>query len=921
MRCKLLLCLLFAFSALAGKAQQLLSGKINIAAGGASTRNALFYLPASYSENTAYPLVVYLHGMSQAGTDVNKLYKTGLPKVLKDGYRPSFDFIMVAPQSDKYGVDPAWLPHIMTDAQSRWAIDTNRVYLTGIDAGGWAAYGSQLNISAAFAKKIAAIVAISGATQNSILQHFDWWKKSQTPLWAITGSRDKAYGSLNAALADTLNKTVPGLAASTVLSGVAHGGWDAVYKGAVLLQGKSIWEWLYQFDRSKPFSKAHAGAPDMEKTTSAITGGTTQYGTESGTLRIEAEAYTAMSGIQTQATTDAGGGENVGWIDEGDWMNYSVAVAPAGSYTVKIRVAANSNGARFRIKNSSGTTLSLVDIPNTGGFQTWQTIVATIKLAAGAQSVQFQSDNPQPWNVNWFDLAESGAGTSETETGGLLLNAGTKIEAEDFFDRYGILKQTTRDFAGGGYNLFDVSLGDWVSYKVNAPAAGQYTINFRVACNADGSRFQVQNSQGSALTTVNVPNTNGWQTWRDVTAVINLNAGMQAVKLKATTTTGWNLNFFEITKTPQNAFANYTLRPNSGSSIYLPHGLNLAHLKPGDTLNIPAGGYNVIELGNFRGSATQPIIIQNRGGQVTCKIIRLSNTPEHFRLLGNGHQGLTYGFKINGESTTGSCLTTFGAGIEIAYVEGMFSRSGFFIKKNPSADDPQSQHPNYLMDRIYIHHNYLHDITGEGMYIGHTAADGGQDGNPLLPVRMRNVEIAYNLVNKTGWDGIQLANATTGNSIHHNTVTNFGTANRYGQQAGILLGGNSMADIYNNTVKSGTGNGIQHFGFGLNKIYNNNLENVGRNKTERGYEAVYCNDIIVKSETRSKQQIQAYNNTIKYPMPWGAIRVSGYNENSLPATMQFNKVLLPNAPSNWERLYFLTYVPNSVISGNTLIKQ
>ena len=187
-------------------------------------------------------------------------------------------------------------------------------------------------------------------------------------------------------------------------------------------------------------------------------------------------------------------------------------------------------------------------------------------------------------------------------------------------------------------------------------------------------------------------------------------------------------------------------------------------------------------------------------------------------------------------------------------------------------------------------------------------------------MRMRNVEIAYNIIDKTTWDGIQLSNATTGNKIHHNTVTNFGTVNAYGQQAGILLGANTAGDIYDNTIKNGTGNGIQNFGFGLNKIYNNQLENVGRNGTDRGVEAIFCNDVLVTTETRPKQQIQATDNTIKYPLSWGAIRVSGYNKNSLPATMQYNKVALTSPPSNWEKLYFPTYVPNSTISENTLIK-
>lgn len=918
MCCRLLFILVLTASVLVGRTQEFHADKINISPTATpDQRNAVVYLPAEYSKSKTYPLVIYTHGISQAGTDIKKLYTTGLPKVLKDGYHPSFDFIMIAPQRLSYSVAPGWLEGILAHAQKRWSIDTNRVYLTGVDAGGWAAYGSQLNVTAAFAKKIAAIVTVSAATQNVAKSNIDWWKRSGTPLWAIAGEMDKSYVSQNKMLADAVNKAVPGLATLTVRPGVGHSGWNDVYSGVVKLEGKTMWEWLYQFDRSKTFSKPHAA--DLNAAVAAATLSATTAGP--AVAHIEAEDYTSMSGVRTQTTSDAGGGENVGWIDNGDWMNYAVSVAAAGTYTVKMRLAADVNNAQFQIKSGNGTVLAIIDVPNTGGYQTWKDVSATIKLSAGTQNLKFESVATPIWNINWFELSETPAGEADasTTTTGALTYAGTKIEAENFSDRSGILIQSTRDFAGGEKNTFDVSQGDWISYNVNTPTAGSYTLCFRVACDATSSRFQIKNGSGALLTTVDVPNTNGWQTWRDVTAVVNLASGPQTLKLQSVSTTGWNLNYFEFVKTPLNAFASYILRPNSGTSIYLPLGLNLAHLKPGDTLNIPGGAYNVIELGNFRGNAANKIVIRNRGGQVTCKILRLSNTPEYFKLLGNGQPGVKYGFKINGANTTGSCLTAFGTGFEIAYVEGSQSKSGFFIKKNPTADNPQSQYPNYEMNDISIHHNYLHHITGEAMYIGHTGADGGQGGNMLLPVRMKNVEISYNIIDQTGWDGIQLANATTGNKIHHNTVTNFGTVNKYGQQAGILLGGNSQADIYENTIKTGTGNGIQNFGFGLNKIYNNTLENVGRNGTDRGYEAVYCNDIITKSQMRPKQQIQAYSNIIKYPKPWGAIRVSGYNKNSLPATMQYNKVLLPNAPSDWQKLYFPTYVPNSIISGNTLI--
>ena len=56
-------------------------------------------------------------------------------------------------------------------------------------------------------------------------------------------------------------------------------------------------------------------------------------------MRIEAENFIAMSGIQTEATADIGGGLDVGWQDNNDWMDYSVNVSSSGIYTANFRVA------------------------------------------------------------------------------------------------------------------------------------------------------------------------------------------------------------------------------------------------------------------------------------------------------------------------------------------------------------------------------------------------------------------------------------------------------------------------------------------------------------------------------------------------------------------------------------------------------
>src|SRR4029079_19648658 len=89
------------------------------------------------------------------------------------------------------------------------------------------------------------------------------------------------------------------------------------------------------------------------------------------TTRIEAENYTNMTGVAKENTSDAGGGQKVGYIGFGDWMDYSVNVSSAGSYAINLRVASPAGG-QLQIKNASGIVLATVAIPNTGGWQNWQ---------------------------------------------------------------------------------------------------------------------------------------------------------------------------------------------------------------------------------------------------------------------------------------------------------------------------------------------------------------------------------------------------------------------------------------------------------------------------------------------------------------------------------------------------------------------
>jgi endoglucanase len=116
-----------------------------------------------------------------------------------------------------------------------------------------------------------------------------------------------------------------------------------------------------------------------------------------------------MSGVQKEVTLDAGGGTDVGWIDNGDWMDYSFNAPAAGTYTVNLRIATPNSGAQAQLKNAAGTVLGTATIQNTNGYQNWQTTSFTVTLAAGQQTLRLQSSNASLFNINWLEFVNGGA--------------------------------------------------------------------------------------------------------------------------------------------------------------------------------------------------------------------------------------------------------------------------------------------------------------------------------------------------------------------------------------------------------------------------------------------------------------------------------------------------------------------------------
>jgi hypothetical protein len=121
--------------------------------------------------------------------------------------------------------------------------------------------------------------------------------------------------------------------------------------------------------------------------------------------RLEAENYSTMSGIAIQETKDVSGIANVGYIDANDWLEYNIDVPATQDYTLYFRIASNaSSSLELRETNA---TLQTLQIPYTGGYQTWKTYPMTVHLTAGKHTVQVLAKKAG-FNLNWLEFTNVG---------------------------------------------------------------------------------------------------------------------------------------------------------------------------------------------------------------------------------------------------------------------------------------------------------------------------------------------------------------------------------------------------------------------------------------------------------------------------------------------------------------------------------
>jgi hypothetical protein len=239
--------------------------------------------------------------------------------------------------------------------------------------------------------------------------------------------------------------------------------------------------------------------------------------------------------------------------------------------------------------------------------------------------------------------------------------------------------------------------------------------------------------------------------------------------------------------------------------------VNNIDVKPGDVLCLPAGERPNLKLFNLHGTEENPIIVRNAGGKVLI-------TGELYLSGGIGITDSSY-LRITGSGVTSRCGASYSVEQQACGIEVGFTHKGVKLDlKNGDLHDIEidhlyvhdtstttltrgiSIHPPFetLVTGLYVHNNFVTRTSAEGIYLG--SEPQGLAFERLG--KIEDIEVSYNLVMRTGFDGIKVKIAINNVRVHHNRVIDVGLSQTPAHQGGIKIA-MSVGDFYNNYVSTG----------------------------------------------------------------------------------------------------------------------
>jgi predicted peptidase len=205
----------------------------------------LLHLPPGYSQKGSkrWPLIVFLHGSGEKGTNINLVKMHGPPKIVET--QPDFPFILVSPQCP-FGYcwwsDEAVLA-LIDDICHRYKVDQKRIYLTGLSLGGYAAW----SLATTHPEKFAAVAPMCGGGDPADVT----WMAQQKPgafkklgVWAFHGAKDDVVRLTESQeMVDAFKKAGCTDFQLTVYPNAGHNCWTEAYANP------RLYEWFLQHRR------------------------------------------------------------------------------------------------------------------------------------------------------------------------------------------------------------------------------------------------------------------------------------------------------------------------------------------------------------------------------------------------------------------------------------------------------------------------------------------------------------------------------------------------------------------------------------------------------------------------------------------------------------------------------------------------
>jgi predicted peptidase len=200
----------------------------------------LFLPPDLATASDKFPLVIFLHGAGEQGTNNVDQVATHIGGLWSAVRSPEYEAFMIAPQSHSGGWNPS-SPYdrtmeIINSVIAEYPqIDTNRIYLTGLSMGGYGTF----NYLQAYPDFFAAAVPMSGGgSPSKAFQYKD------VPIWVFHGSADATVPVTQSQAMVAALKAAGGSPLYTEIAGGAHNIWDITYADGVIQQ-YGLYDWMF----------------------------------------------------------------------------------------------------------------------------------------------------------------------------------------------------------------------------------------------------------------------------------------------------------------------------------------------------------------------------------------------------------------------------------------------------------------------------------------------------------------------------------------------------------------------------------------------------------------------------------------------------------------------------------------------------